>query len=114
MKVYDLRGLELRDPVRKEAYPESPHVLGEPMRYLHLQSSQWYFDASDPANQAEADRVIGELCFTAETWNKSWSAEYKPLHVVVAAGRSSASGRSSDEVPRFAGGPAQGRSVVLD
>jgi hypothetical protein len=84
MKVYDLRGLSLSDPVRKEAYPsDDSFTLGVPMRYLHLQSSQWYFDASDPANQAEADRVIGELCFTAETWNKSWSAEYKPLHVVV-------------------------------
>jgi hypothetical protein len=84
MKVYDLRGLELRDPLRKKAYPsDDSFALGTPMRYLHLMSTNWYFDASDPANAAEAERVIGDLCFRAETAGGSIDGFYRPLHIVV-------------------------------
>ena len=91
MKVHDLRGLPLGDPARREAYPDSPpssplagrRHLYEPMRYSHLLSTRWYFDASDPANKNEADRVIGELCYAAETWGGDCRRAYRPLHVVV-------------------------------
>lgn len=83
MKVYDLRGKDLSDPLRKEAYPsEKTYELGRPLTYMHLESASWYFDASDPRNEAEASRVVSELCFRAET-QKYYSDGYKPLHIVV-------------------------------
>lgn len=91
MKVYDLRGKPLGDPIRKEAYPDSPGTplqpgrkfLHQPMKYSHLLSTRWYFDASDPANAEESARVIGELCYAAETWGGDCRRAYRPLHVVV-------------------------------
>lgn len=83
MKVYDLRGKDLSDPIRKEAYPsDTSYRLGRPLTYLHLEGTSWYFDASDPRNKLEADRVISELCFRAET-GKFYSTGYKPLHIVI-------------------------------
>jgi hypothetical protein len=82
VEVFDLRGLPLGDPLRKVAYPDSPLAFPSPMRYSHLLSTRWYFDASDPANASEADRVIGDLCFAAESGSAA-NEVYRPLHVVV-------------------------------
>jgi hypothetical protein len=82
MQVFDLRGKALDDPLRKIAYPDSPLSYPAPMLYSHLQSTRWYFDASDPANAVEADRVISDLCFAAET-HETYQRAYRPLHVVV-------------------------------
>lgn len=82
--LVDIRGLPLGDPKRKTAYPDEGFPpLGESIRYIHLQSSRWYFDASQPENAEEANRAIGELIQTAETWDKPYSAPYKPFRVVV-------------------------------
>ncbi len=81
LEVIDLVGLPLDAPERKTAYPRDTFELGVPMRYLHLMSTRWYFDASDPRNEAEANRVKSELCFAAETWKVRDG--YRPIRVVV-------------------------------
>ncbi len=79
--VIDIRGLPLGAPERKTAYPRESFEFGVPMRYLHLMSTRWYFDASDPRMEQEADRVKAELCFAAETWKVRDG--YRPIRVVV-------------------------------
>ncbi len=81
IEVVDLRGLPLGAPERVSAYPREPFTLGVPMRYLHLLSTRWYFDASEQRHEAEAERVKAELCFAAETWQVRDG--YKPVRVVV-------------------------------
>ena len=81
--VIDLRGLALSDEARKTAYPRDDFKLGESMRYIHLLSTRWYYDASKPEHASEADKAIAALCFEAETWDKGYSKPYKPFRVVV-------------------------------
>lgn len=82
MDVVDIRGLPLGHPERKTAYPDDGPWDGS-IRFLHLLSTRWYFDASQPEHATEAERVIGELVTEAETWNKSYSEPYKPYRVVI-------------------------------
>lgn len=86
MKVYDLRGKDLSDPIRTEAYPEAVELWNadkfQGLKHIHLLSTRWYFDASEERNADEAARVIGELCLAAET-GKFYADGYRPLHVVV-------------------------------
>ena len=92
IEVRDIRGLPLGDERRKTAYPVEPpprplngyEHLFEPMTYSHVMSTSWYFDASDPANEAEADRVIADLCFAAETYKPLVGPlVYKPCRIVI-------------------------------
>jgi hypothetical protein len=82
--VYDLRGLPLGDPERKRVAGLSSAGIGGPLPFIHLESTRWYFDASDPTNEDEAARVIAVLCFRGETASaRGYDSAYRADHVVV-------------------------------
>jgi hypothetical protein len=81
VEVVDLRGLPLGHPRRKTAYPQD---YGMPMRYLHLVSVNWYYDASDPAHCDEAHASIGRLVEEARNRRERDTAPgFHPWRVVV-------------------------------
>jgi hypothetical protein len=86
MHVYDLRGLPLGDPKRKEVaeLSRSPIDFERPLAFIHLESTRWYFNASDPQHADESARVIADLCFRTETaGTRGYDSAYRADHVVV-------------------------------